>query len=378
MLDTIVLTLPEHQFRIVHPERFNPPAHNLRQGYAGHREVLKFVYNPSKTEKRLGYKPRLTVYRRPVAYAESITLKIEFSAPKLLFGNNFEEIGGSTDLPALLGKLMATLGDMGIETKREYLEHAKVSAVHYSKNILLERTTPCFLIIQALEKLDLSQKLDLTQTDFRNAGQMVKYHASNYEVALYDKVKDLEQAAKYGEKRGAEQDYDGQLNLFSKHKEKPEVLRFEVRLTSRKLTSLLNTLRIKSGKTLVELFNLDIARSVLLHYWETITQGLFMLNISTENTEKLICAIRAQFPRMRPTKVMTLMAYITACQNMGMRPARQMLRLSDSAWAKLKKEAKALQAQKLCPRFQTLNAIKSELTEFIPLAKQDIVVEGLL
>jgi hypothetical protein len=72
---------------------------------------------------------------------------------------------------------------------------------------------------QALQKLDVNQKLDLAHTTFRNGGLMAKYHATNYEIALYDKVKDLEHAAKFGDRRGAETDYGCQSDLFARHPE---------------------------------------------------------------------------------------------------------------------------------------------------------------
>ena len=148
--------------------------------------MIKCHYNPTKAEKASGYKPRLTLYRKPFTErASAVWLKIEFSAPKLIFGNNFQEFAGRDDLEVVLNALHKALAIMGITMTLDTLRQAKTSAIHYSKNILLERTTPCFLLIQALEKLDLSAKLDLNQTDFRNNGQMVKYHASSYEIALF-------------------------------------------------------------------------------------------------------------------------------------------------------------------------------------------------
>ena len=208
MIDTIAINIPEKDFKIKSPERFNPNAAAIFNPVFGDGGLVKAVYNPTKADKAKGYRPRLTLFKRP--YTErvrAIWLKIEFSAPKLIFGNNFEELRGSAnDLEGVIDNLLIALGSMGIETTYESLLNARISAIHYSKNILLERSTPCYLLIQTLEKLDLSGKLDLTQTDFRNSGQMVKYHSSLYEIALYDKVKDLEQAAKDGEKRGMEID----------------------------------------------------------------------------------------------------------------------------------------------------------------------------
>lgn len=378
MLDTIVISLPEHDFTIKSPERFNPHAWTIYNPLFGDKGLVKAIYNPTKAEKARGYKPRLTLYKKPYTErARAIWLKIEFSAPKLIFGNNFEELRGRADLVAVLTELHGALGDMGIEATYDALQNARVSAIHYSKNVLLERSTPCFLLIQALEKLDLSAKLDLTQTDFRNSGQMVKYHASTYEIVLYDKVKDLEQAGKYGEKRGAEIDYGDMADLF-KDLRKPEVLRFEIRLKSKKIRPLFKTLGFKQGCTLNELFSADLSRAVLLHYWKTITDGLYLMNIDTKDIERLIHAIRVAFPKKRSSSIMALIGFIIGCQNLGVRGARLALDLKNHHWYRLKADTKVLENSATCPRFLILNGIKQQLEEFIPLLKVDIVHTDLL
>lgn len=378
MLDTIAIILPEHDFEIKYPERFNPHAWTIYNPMFGDKGMVKAVYNPTKAESVKGYKPRLTLFKKPYTErARALWLKIEFSAPKLVFGNNFQELNGRDDFETVLTALFRALSDMGIEVAYETLKNAKVTAIHYSKNILLERTTPCFLLIQALEKLDISTKLDLTQTDFRNGGQMVKYHAGTYEIALYDKVKDLEQACKYGAKRGIENDYECMNDLFL-DKRKPEVLRFEIRLTGRKIKPLFYSLGFKQKCTLDELFNASLSRAVLLHYWQTITNGLYLMNIDTKDIERLVYAVRAVFPKKRPCKIMEMIGYVVACQNLGVRGARLALGLKNHQWYRMKADTKVLENNKTCPRFLILNGIKQQLVEFVPLVKDDIVVDGLL
>lgn len=213
MLDTVVLTLPEKDFFIKNDDRFTPYAGFLKNPMYGGKNMVKCVYNPTKAEKRSGYKPRLTLVKKPFTeHAKAVFLRIEFSAPKLLYGNNFVELRGHDDFIPVLTTLHSALTSMGIEVALETLKTANISAIHYSKNILLERETPCFLLIRELEKLDLSAKLDLTQTDFRNSGQMVKYHASTYEIALYDKVNRINEIIRG--RRGITADTDLRLARF--------------------------------------------------------------------------------------------------------------------------------------------------------------------
>lgn len=378
MLDTITINLRQSDYTIRHPERFHPHAGAMRNPLFGDGGMIKCVYNPNKKEKAQGYLPRLTIFKKPYGdWANAVWMKIEFSAPKLVFGNNFEELNGSADFNHIIDALFAALERMGIETTRDILINAKVSAIHYSKNILLERDTPCSLLIQTLKKLDMSARLDLSESSYRNDGQMIKYHANNYEIALYDKVKDLEQASKYGAGRGAENDYNCQLDFLSGLK-KPEVLRFEVRLKSRKLKTLIATLGFKPRTTLKELFCSNLSRAILLHYWNEITKGLYILNIDVTDTEKLVDNIRAHFPGKRTTSVLALMGFVRACHDVGVRGTRNLLRLNDAQFYRLKADAKKLEQDGRSSRFRVLAAIRAQLKEFIPLIGDDIVIQGLL
>ena len=55
-----------------------------------------------------------------------------------------------------------------------------------------------------------------------------------------------------------------------------------------------------------------------------------------------------------------------------------MLKFNDAQFYRLKADAKKLQQSHQSPRFQLLNSVRSQLKEFIPLIKQDIVDETLL
>ncbi|HCQ71104.1 MAG TPA: hypothetical protein DIU06_03015 [Rhodospirillaceae bacterium] len=378
MLDTIAINLQRDDYIIHSPERFTPNVGALTNPLFGDGGIVKCYYNPTKAEKAQGYLPRITVFKKPFGdWASAVWMKIEFSAPKLIFGNNFEELNGNEDFDRVIKALLEGLKRMGIETTFDALSNAKISAIHYSKNILLDRDMPCYLLIQTLQKLDISAKLDLNQTDFRNGGQMAKYHASTFEIAIYDKVKLLEQARKYGARRGAETDYDCQKDLFTGQKT-PEVLRLEIRLQSRKLKSLIKNLGVSRKMTLTDLYCASLSRAVLMHYWAEITKGLYVLNINTGSCEKLIDNIRAHFPKKRPNTILALMGFVQTCQQVGIRGAKLLLGLNNSQFYRLKADAQKLEQETKSPHFAVLGAVKSQLKEFIPLVKEDIVDEDLL
>ena len=377
MLDTVVLSLPEHLFRIKYTDRFIPDAGFLLNPMYGGNSMIKAVYNPTKAEKHGGYKPRLTLIKKPFTErSRAIMLRIEFSAPKLLYGNNFVELRGDDFVPVVT-TLHTALTSMGIELSLDTLKAANVSAIHYSKNILLERETPCFLLIRELEKLDLSAKLDLTQTDFRNSGQMVKYHASTYEIALYDKLKDLQQARIYGDKRSAEIDNSYQTDLLNTLK-LPEVLRFEIRLKSRKLKPLVQKFGRTEALTFENLFNASLSRTILLYFWNQITGGLYLLNLNSDDPADLIARIKATYPKKRQISILQLVGFAYTADKLGIRGAKLHLGLNNQTFYRLKKDLKDLDAAHTNPRFSVLKAVKDQITEFIPLIADDIVKPDLL
>ena len=72
MLDSIVLTLDRGYFEVLLPERFNPSAKGL-------------LKPPCHS---LGLRGNFTLIKQQIAAGFRLTLRIEFSAPKLVFANN--------------------------------------------------------------------------------------------------------------------------------------------------------------------------------------------------------------------------------------------------------------------------------------------------
>ena len=132
MIDTVTLLIPPQQYNIIH-DNFVPCA-----AFVFQHKTIKAVYNPSVKELKQGiYKPRLTISRRKDLYGVSqIMLTIELSLPKLLFGNNLEELKYK-DFNAVIFKLHETLYEMGVEISIDDLKDATVLTIHYAKNIAL-------------------------------------------------------------------------------------------------------------------------------------------------------------------------------------------------------------------------------------------------
>ena len=158
MLDTIVLTLDKRDSDVQRPERFSPSAAGLLMPPyypLGSRGNFGCVQNPTKSDLRAGrYQPRLTLNKRMASNTFAVTLRIEFSAPKLVLGNNFDELT-SDDFGRVLDVLHRRLDEMGIRLSTDVLCSAPVSAIHYSKNIALTDYTTCSMVLSELARIDL-------------------------------------------------------------------------------------------------------------------------------------------------------------------------------------------------------------------------------
>lgn len=376
MLDTIVLTLNSGMYFINDPDRFEPSARFILgdSSSMGSRGYIPSKQNPTPNELKNGiYKPRLTLtnrynYQRRKREA---TLKIELSLPKLLYGNNFDELTQDDFAPAV-ALLKSRLKEMGVLVFTKVLENAPVSAIHYSKNIpLTDGLTPHY-IIGKIKEANIKLSLDVNQTDYRNEGYSYKWHSNSYEVAFYDKIKDLETSSK-SEKRALEKDNAIQLNLFETFQERKrfEVLRMEVRLNKRqKIRQLLKTLGITSEITYKNIFNSSVSQRVLLHYLDEIeSKRLPLFDYKPTNSKGLLAELIIQNPELKLKRIVQIFGLKQIFDSVNPRELRTMFgNKSQRSWYRLIAEAKAI---KLPHTQSPLKVIREHLNTFEPLKLVD-------
>lgn len=378
MIDTIVLTLKTGMYTIFEPDNFSPSTRGLTDptvGYyrLGGRSNITCKQNPTPNELKRGiYKPRLTVTKRINREGNfEIPLKIEFSIPKLLYGNNFDELTDA-DFPAVIQKLKTVLNEMGVRMFEYFLVNAPVSSVHYSKNIALTDYTIPYTYLAQLTKLNINNRLDTNRTDFRNEGHSFKYRANSFEIVFYDKIKDLQQA-RVSEKRAEEKDNALQLNLFDMlTQRKPlEVLRVEIRLNKRqKINQIFKKINKEVEPTFVNIFNQDTAKKVLFHYIDEIEKAYpSLLFYEGKTVENLFINILISNPKIKLKKALSMTSLGLLLNNVGVREFREMTkRYGNSAWYSLNKEMKNLnQVNKV----SVFSMLKKQLTEFKPMKLVD-------
>lgn len=264
--------------------------------------------NPSSTYKKLGiYQPRLTYTERPKGnYIKSYQLAIEFSAPKLLFNNNFTELK-DTDFDTVIEQLKEVLRKTyGVWLFPHQLAKAQVGKIDYSKNIVFDDRTPVSTITEILRKADISRRYDTQHTDFKNGGHVYHIHTNALDIAFYDKVADLRQT-KVSEKRSYEKNGYTQLNLLDElEKQKTvSVARLEIRINGvAKLRKELNVIGVDSTDlTFRHLFSTATSRKVLLRHWKNIFDELPKGPFAVIGTvEQNLIAYKQAYPYAKPAE----------------------------------------------------------------------------
>jgi hypothetical protein len=270
-IDTIVLTLPAAEFAILEPSRFTPNATKVLGATAydmGRNKYFNAKCNPSKADtEKMGYLPYLTLYRALRAGGLTTGLRIQLSIPKLLNGNNFDEIEES-DFGEICHRIHTGLEHYKIKVRGggRTIANAQVVTVHYSKNFVLTNYLSARAAIKDVSRVDVNGWRDASKTDYINNGYGFKTHSKNFELAFYDKMAEHTKA-----KRG-QPTFDTdigqiQLNLFNeKSVVKPfEVLRMEVRFGNvRAIKQALKNARLPTDDTsFCTLYSKDYSQMVL-------------------------------------------------------------------------------------------------------------------
>jgi len=324
MIDTIVLRIPKGQYHISKPENFRPNAEWFSK-YV--QPFSKCVNNPTAQDRSLKrYRPCLTLIKRMTRNGQlEQPLSIQFSAPKLLYDNNLQELT-DTDFENVLQRLADVLKEIGIHIFRHHLASAQVTAIHYSKNIELTDGYTSNLAIKELGKVNVPKRLDITKHRFQNDGQSLQYYASSNSIVFYDKIQDIKKTKNKATDK--DQNYI-QRSLFEPAQEqKLEILRIETRLANRrKLNSLFQALGFNKDPTFREIFNKTIAQTVIKHYWNELiaNHNLFIFDTNTK-PKQILKGILINQPDIKPKQAIYLTGLkLLAQDGTGIRELRQML-----------------------------------------------------
>lgn len=359
MIDTVAITLRGKQFEIRDSSGFQRTIRS-KDG------IYKAFYNPDL--KKEGYRPKLD-------YSEMFgrkDLRVEFSAGKLLFGNNFDE-PENKDFESIVQKIYSFLTEFGVAVYTADIRQADVSAIHYSKNIILTDHTSSKMILSELVKIDLTKWLEVETRDYQHDGHALYYSAPSkkFMIVFYDKIKELEKA-KITEKSRVEKDESIQMSLLDNFaKMRPfEVLRMEIRFGERrKLRQVLKRLDISTDQTFEKLFDRSISKVILQDYWQVIDDGAKYLSIDTRDESRLQERILLLNPNIKPMMALAICSTMKQISESGIRNFRNRMKpvMNDRYWYDWKKivgeRVDGLQGK----NFLSINQIGKQLAEFEPV-----------
>jgi len=354
-------------FKIEKPELFKPRADYILNS----RSYDKAVNNiKSKTD----YYPRLTLYSRPSQTGRKIELRIEFSAPKMIFKNNLDEVI-EEDFSRVLELLHVKLDSMGISIDYSMLANASVSSFHPSKNVSLSGYWTATGAIRELNKIILPKTFDLDNKRYSNSGHSLQYYTNSHSLVFYDKINDMGKPAK----RAIDKDKTTiQTELFRKVEEirrersgNPiEILRMEVRLSKRrKMNEILQKLGYPINPTFKGIFKKEICQRVLKLYWEEmiLKRNLFLLNKNDNPQDILGNILRNNRTKRLKQAIYETGIIILAKDEEGMRGLRQVAESNFSirTWYRAEKDIKEIsKSLELSDCYGFIKNITSSIEEF--------------
>lgn len=213
-IDTVILTLKASDFVVFEPARFTPNATKILGATAydmGSNKFFSAICNPSKRDnEQMGYLPYLTLYRALRGGGLTTELRIQFSAPKLLHGNNFDE-PEEYEFGELCHRLLAALGHYKIRVfgGLQTIANAHVATIHYSKNFILTDYLTAHAAIKEISRVDVNGWRDVSKTDYFNNGYGFKTHSKYFELAFYDKI------AEYNKGKRGQPTFDKDIKQLS-------------------------------------------------------------------------------------------------------------------------------------------------------------------
>ena len=341
MIDTVIISISKSKVRSVgntNNDSFGWNQHSQTSYYS------KFVKNPSKKDLESGlYFPRLTGINRKRDGVLDASIKIEFSIPKLLYMNNLDEVE-EKDFSLVVSTLKDRLLRMGILISEKDLRFASVSAVHYSKNILLTNGYTTQFVLSELNKIDVRKTFDLTKTRFMNDGESLCIYANSHSFIAYDKISDLNKDLK----RAIDKDPTRyQRSLFDQidKKELYEVIRFEVRLSKKhKIKSLFKKLNFPDNPNFEQVFSLKISKEILNFYWQTMVSNNSLILFSFVLTPKdVLKQIFIANPKLKPKQAIYFASLVSLTKDgNGMRELRSNISKysDDRTWYRIKEDVR--------------------------------------
>jgi hypothetical protein len=385
-IDTIVLTLEAHEFVLLKPWMFTPHANEVlgssptRMGKGKYNSAKR---NPTKEDNaEAGYLPYITVYKAARAGGYVKAMRIQFSAPKILVGNNFDEID-EADFENVSQKVFDGLRYYGIRLFGgiDTLRNAKVTTVHYSKNFPLTNYMSTRQAVAELRRCDVNSWRDVSNSEYMEAsadinnGHGYKTHSKYHELAFYDKIAEYKKG-----KRGTpvfDKDSQVQLNMFDDNTMLHyEVLRMEARLNSAKRikAELARADVAVTELTFKNLFSENISKRVLLqHLADFAATYPKIADAEAETAYQLLAELSFKNPSRNISTIVNAIGLQTLAKEKGVRAVKDLVGTKKAAsLARLGKKVN-MELKYSAKKAEVFELLEEQLNRFEPVSIKDFI-----
>lgn len=234
--------------------------------------LRRFRLEPKQQDE---YIPRVEIFETLTDDRKNLRyiLKIEFSAPKLLYWNSLQEVG-ENDKERIISALKSALARVSIFVETDAIANALVSSVHACKNIPLPKTIKMREIINELSKVDISKAFDVADKQDKKGARVLNIYAGTTDYSFYDKISDcLRPKNKRKDKHliNHEREFVQRYNLQDR-----EVFRYEYRIKKqqtikRDVNALLGR-DYESRVAFKDLFTPNLLKNLVLKSWQKIIE----------------------------------------------------------------------------------------------------------
>ncbi len=340
-------------------------------GYIGKKTLIN---NPTEKDKQQwGYLPYLTIRTNNKNGTLRQTMYVQFSAPKLFFGNNFSELSDK-DFDALCLRISRRLQLMGVYVSPEFVAQCDVKHIDYCKNIVYTDGTAPSSVIRLMYKSNISGHKNTNVSKYKNGGESCNFYSLVDCFCTYDKCKELKRCNL--SKRGRiEEDNVLQANFFNQLEliEPFQVLRLEYRLETKTAIkqNLVKTGIISPNPTFRDLYNSDISKQLLINKMHEIDDNIPIVAKCNLDITSFMESLNVLNPKASlPLKLKALAARAILSET-GCRDFRNLIEATDKQWFDLMNDIKKLKM----PTKTLINfdEIYKQLEAFIPVKLEDYI-----
>lgn len=280
MIDTITIEL--NAFRSYNDNDFNLKSKwgtNYQQEKNKAFRMSTITLNwPKEAEEKWPYLPEVKYvdFPNPRAKEEEngriFGYQITFSAPKLLYGNNIEEVTEDQfeDVVDVLYEQLQFL-DLPTEISKEDIRQAKLRRLDYSKNAMIAELVPGEQFCSMLMRSEHVYRSKYSQTQYRH-GDSYRENIKKRSVVIYDKLAEFRNSLPKDKVLNVRE----QFFLAAEKAHLFQVFRLEVQMQD------LNQIAIelerfgieRAGITFSRVFSKELAHSILMRYWKSLIENL--------------------------------------------------------------------------------------------------------